>query len=256
MTDTAGDDPAARLVGADRVLAVLLELGEHPRGVTLDSLSATLDSPKPTIHRALGALKRAGLALQTSRGTYMLGDEFLRIAFRNFAERPESELVTPILERLAARFGETAHYAVLSGTDVVYRAKADPPSGAVRLTSVVGGRNPAHCTAVGKLLLSESVETRQQLGELLGPGPLPRRTPHTITDIGALWRELETIRERGYAVDAEENEEGINCIAIPFGLDAGLPQPGAVSISALAFRTPLDTLVDRLAEIAALAAGR
>lgn len=232
-----------RLVGADRVLAVLVELAAHPRGVTLDDLATAMASPKPSVHRALTSLRRAGLAAQISRGLYILGDEFLRLAFDNAAQRPDAQSVTPVLERLTEMFGETAHYAVLEHDEVIYRAKTDPVGNAVRLTSVVGGRNPAHCTAVGKLLLSERVDDRLTLEALLGPGPYLRRTSRTLTTPETLWAELELIRSQGYAVDDQENEPGINCVAVPLPARGTGVAAGAVSVSALAFRTPLDKLV-------------
>ncbi|WP_260615527.1 helix-turn-helix domain-containing protein [Microbispora sp. KK1-11] len=109
-------------MGSDRVLAVLKELSRYPDGVGLDELTRAIGSPKPTVHRALGALRRAGLADQDARGHYMLGDEFLRMAFAHHEARPEHVRIRPLLETLAARFGETAHYAVLDGREVVYRA--------------------------------------------------------------------------------------------------------------------------------------
>src|SRR6478609_9342386 len=110
----------ARLVGSDRVLAVLKELARHPDGVGLDELTRAIGSPKPTVHRALQSLRRAGLADQDARGHYVLGDELLRLAFAHHEARPEHVRVRPLLESLAARFGETAHYAVLDGAEVVY----------------------------------------------------------------------------------------------------------------------------------------
>lgn len=248
-------DQDQRLVGADRVLAVLIQLGEHPHGVSLDELAQALRSPKSTVHRALVALRRAGLAVQIGRGEYMLGDEFLRIAFRNFADRPDAAVMTPILDELSQRFGETVHYAVLDGAEVVYRAKTDPPGSTVRLTSVIGGRNPAYRTAVGKLLLSYAVGSESELRAVLGPGPLAAQTPHTVTDPARLWDDLQLTRERGYAIDDQENEIGVNCVAVPARLDERRRPTGAVSVSALAFRTPLSVLVDRAPEIAAIAAG-
>src|SRR3954447_3005797 len=153
MSDSIESEPASpeeRLVGADRVIAVLTELADHPLGITLDELAGALRSSKPTVHRALATLRRAGLADMTGRGIYVLGDEFIRLAFRNLDGRPETTRIQPVLESLATEFGETAHYAVLAGKDIVYREKMAPPLGAVRLTSVVGGRNPAYRTAVGK----------------------------------------------------------------------------------------------------------
>ncbi len=239
----------ASVVGADRVLAVLLELAEHPDGITLDELAHRLGSRKPTVHRALGALRRAGLAAQLGRGVYSLGDDFVRLAFRFHHARPESVLVEPVLVELAHHYGETAHYAVLEGAEVVYRAKVDPPTGGVRLTSVVGGRNPAYRTAVGKLLLSATLDSEHQLRELIGDGPLPARTPHSITSVDALWAELVETGRRGYAIDDQENEVGINCVAVPVRWNTGGRPLGAISVSALAFRMPVEKLV---AEIPAI----
>lgn len=233
-----------KLVGADRVIAVLTELATHPQGVTLDELAGILNSPKPTVHRALATLRRAGLADLVERGVYVLGDEFLRLAFRNLEGRPETARVQPLLEELATRFGETAHYAVLDGTDIVYRAKMDPPQGAVRLTSSIGGRNPAYRTAVGKVLLSGQSDALDRFDF-----PLERRTPHTLVTRAQLQTELDATRERGYGVDDEENEVGVSCLAIPVRLGGASVASGAISISAVTFRTPLQALVDAVPEI-------
>lgn len=249
--ETSATGPEEKLVGAERVIAVLTELAEHPLGVTLDELSGRLHSSKPTVHRALATLRRAGLADMTGRGVYVLGDEYLRLAFRNLDGRPETARIQPLLEQLAADFGETAHYAVLSGTDIVYRAKMDPPKGAVRLTSVIGGRNPAYRTAVGKALLSERLIDLQEVTDWFGPFPLEQKTPHTLTSAEQLRAELEATRERGFAIDDQENEIGVNCVAIPVYLD-GSPSPaGAISISAVSFRTALHDLVDAIPTIRA-----
>ncbi|MBC7589818.1 MAG: IclR family transcriptional regulator [Salinibacterium sp.] len=232
-----------RLVGSDRVLAVLVEVARHPAGVTLEELARTLDSSKPTVHRALVSLRKASLAVQTGRGMYALGDEFLRLAFRNYEARPETTRLEPLMRELAAEFGETVHYAVLDGKDVVYRAKVDPEQGAVRLTSTVGGRNPVYRTAVGKLLLSQFVTTKSELEGWLGGEALESMTPFTITDPTLLLHELNATRARGYGVDDQENELGINCVAVPVSLDRSGVPIGAISISGLRFRCPLDRLV-------------
>ncbi|WP_043677632.1 IclR family transcriptional regulator [Streptomyces xylophagus] len=241
-----------RLVGSDRVLAVLRELARYPGGVGLEELTRTVGSPKPTVHRALGALRRAGLADQDGRGHYLLGDEFVRMAFAHHEARPEPVRLRPLLEALAARFGETAHYAILDGREVVHRAKADPAAGAVRLTSTVGGRNPAHATAAGKLLLAHQLDTVEDVREWIGDTPLARRTPRTLCTAPALHRELRTIRAEGHACDDQENEAGVNCLALPVYATSPSAPSGAVSISALAYRTPLSILLDALDEIRAV----
>ncbi|SED71618.1 IclR family transcriptional regulator [Ruania alba] len=232
----------ARLVGTDRVLAVLIELGAHPHGVTLDELSRQVASPKPTVHRALAALRRQRLAIQDGHGRYLLGDEFVRLAFANHEQRPEHMRVAPALSRLCHRYGETVHYAILDGHDVVYRAKVDPPTGAMRISSVVGGRNPAHATGVGKLLLAQTLTSADEISRWIGNRPLARPTDHTLTQPEELHAAFEKIRDQGYAVDEEENEIGIVCLAVPAAPSPPAPH-GAISISALAHRTPLDALV-------------
>ncbi|HEY4456417.1 MAG TPA: IclR family transcriptional regulator [Pseudonocardiaceae bacterium] len=245
MAEDGGD----RLVGADRVLAVLRELAGYPSGVGLDELAKAVASPKPTVHRALVALRRAGFASLDGRGHYVLGDGFLRLAFAHHELRPDHVRVHPLLVELANRFGETAHYAVLDDRSIVYRSKVDPPTGAARLTSTIGGRNPAHCTAVGKLLLARALPDDESVAAWVRTGGLERRTERTITTAAKLAAQLRTIRDQGYAVDDQENEVGVNCIAVPIFLTSPRVPSGAISISALAYRTPLPCLVDALPDI-------
>lgn len=236
-------DSSDRVVGSDRVLAVLLELANYPDGIGLEDIAARVASPKSTVHRALASLRRAGLATQDGRGHYVLGDEFLRMAFTHHEARPDHLRVRPVLEQLAALFNEVAHYAVLEGRFVVYRSKVDPSGGAVKLSSVIGGRNPAHSTAVGKLLLSAQLADDAAVRAWVGDEPLEQRTERTITEVEAFGRELASIRAQGYAVDDQENEPGVNCLAVPAYLTSRAVPSGAVSISGLTYRTPMANLV-------------
>ncbi|GAA0387106.1 hypothetical protein GCM10009530_42710 [Microbispora corallina] len=243
------------MVGSDRVLLVLRVLAEHPRGMGLEEMAEAVGSAKPTVHRALAALRRAGFAVQDGRGRYLLGDEFLRLAFTHHEARPDHVRVRPALERLAATFGETAHYAVLDGREVVYRAKVDPPSGPVRLTSTVGGRNPAHSTAVGKLLLAYALPDDAAVGAwVAGGAPPARRTDRTLVTADEIAAELAVIRREGHAVDDQENEEGVACLAVPAYLTSSRTPSGAVSVSALAYRTPAATLLAALPTVHAIVA--
>lgn len=248
------DEP--KLVGSDRVLAVLAELARHPDGIGLEEMARAVASPKPTAHRALAALRRAGFAAQNGHGQYVLGDEFLRMAFAHHEARPDHVRVTPILKALCERYGETVHYAVLEGTSVVYRSKLDPPAGAVRLTSVVGGRNPAHCTGVGKMLLAHTLPDEDAVRAWVGGRTLERPTERSLGTVEELHAELVRVREQGYAVDEEENEPGVNCVAVPAYLNSPAVPSGAISVSGLAYRTPLDRLVADLPAIRAIVSGK
>lgn len=250
--EQGGSDPP---VGSDRVLAVLAELARHPAGIGLDDLARRLHSPKPTIHRALAALRRAGFAAQQRRGPYLLGDEFLRLAFAHHEARPDHVRIRPVLEQLVARHHEVGHYAVLEDRWVIYRSKVDPSAGTVQLTSTIGGRNPAHSTAVGKLLLSFELTDRDAVARWVSAGPLEARTARTKLTAQQLWAEFCVIRSQGYATENEENETGVACLAIPVFMDSGARPSGAVSISSLIYRTPLQSLVDDLPALRLIIAG-
>jgi IclR family acetate operon transcriptional repressor len=240
---------ADKLVGSDRVLAVLTALAGHPEGVALEEIARAVQSPKSTAHRALSALRRAGFAVQDGRGHYLLGDKFLRIAFTHYEARPDHLRMQGTLRALADEYHETVHYTVLDGRDVVYRAKVDPAAGAVRLTSVIGGSNPAHATAAGKLLLSYRLLDEAAVHRWVDGGLLERRTQNTKVTPEELHREFVRIRALGYGVDNQESEIGVNCLAVPVFLGSPSIPSGAVSVSAVAYRTPLETLVDAVPRI-------
>lgn len=233
-------------VGAERVLAVLSTLAQDPDGFELDDIATSTDLPKSTVHRALTSLRRAGFAAQQANGRYLLGDEYLRLAFAYQERRSSTGRLEPILRELSTLFDETAHYAILDGAEVVYQAKHDPATGAIRLSSYVGGRNPAHATAVGKLLLAYRHHDLASVQSWIGNRKLAAKTPSTVTDPERLVEMLVAIKDQGFAVDDQESETGVNCIAVPVFFDASSVPTGAVSVSGLTFRTSLEELIDRV----------
>jgi IclR family transcriptional regulator, acetate operon repressor len=243
----------SRPAGSDRVLAVLRNLGDYPRGVGLEQLARDVDVPKSSLHRALAALCRAGFAEHDERGSYRLGLELVRIAFAYYEQLDRRRVVEPLLEALAARFGETAHYAELDGAEVVYLAKMTTRGRGAQMTSIVGGRNPAHCTGLGKALLAYELPDETAVAAYVDVhGPLVQRTERTRFETEALAADLELVRARGYALDDEESEEGINCIAFPLFLDHPAHPTGSVSVAALAHRTALAQLEEAAGEMRAL----
>src|SRR5690606_1219564 len=131
---------------------------------------------------------------------------------------PEHLRIRPVLQTLAESFGETAHFAVLEDDMVVYRAKVDASTGAARVTSAVGSRNPAHATGVGTILLSYALHKRQDVKEWVGERVLEKQAENTATSTTELLSRLSAARKAGYALDDQENERGVNCIAFPVSL--------------------------------------
>ena len=251
---TTVEFPGLGATGADRVLLVLRRLAEHPRGVGLDELARELEAPKTSVHRALQSLCRAGFADQDARrGRYRLSLDLVRLVFSYYDSWDTHAEIRPALEAVAHLTGETAHFATLDGSEVVYVAKVTPAGQGVQMSSRIGGRNPAHCTGVGKALLAHELLDRAATDRYVAEyGPLVRRTPNTLTSAARLHRELTRVRRDGYAVDREESELGICCIAFPVALAAPSRPAGAVSVSALAHRKPVEELVGAAGELADL----
>jgi IclR family acetate operon transcriptional repressor len=232
------------LNGSDRVLAVLNLLGSYPDGIGLNDLARSLNAPRSSVHRALGALRRANLIEQDRDSRYRLGYGLLKLAFSYYEELDEVGRMRPVLSALAQKFGETTHYAILDDVEVMYLAKVQPARSRFQMSSVIGGRNPAYCTGVGKSLLAYTLTTREAVDAYVdehGPAML-QHTGHTLTSADAFQKEFEKIREDGYAMDREEHEPGINCLAIPLFLTSRTVPDGAVSVTAVAQRFPLRKL--------------
>lgn len=230
------------LEGVDRLVGLLEALADSGRGLRLHELATAAGLPKSTTHRLLAALADHRMVLQWEPdGAYTLGPHFLALASR-FHDRFELRVVAhPLLAQLGEELDETIHMAVLVGGDVVYLDKVDSRH-VLNLTSSIGGSNPAHATAVGKALLAWTYPTADALaGWAAEHAPLERRTEQTITDVASLARALEEVRERGYALESEESELGVRCLAKPLWFGGDVPR-AAVSVSAPKERLPDERL--------------
>ena len=203
------------LEGVDRALRVLMLLGQRGDGWTLDELAAETRLPKSSLHRLLTTLKQRGFAVQAQpSGPYLLGPTALEVAFGFHARLDVPVLLAPLLQELVERHHETTHLAVLAGAEVVYIDKREGTH-PFRLSSTIGGRNPAYCTGVGKALLAQTVARpcgRRRLGRA-STGRCAA-DPDEAATAEALNAELELTRSRGYALDLEENEPGVHCAAV------------------------------------------
>jgi IclR family acetate operon transcriptional repressor len=216
----------------DRALRIVRVIGEHGGDVTLDELASTMDIPKSSLHRLLAALKYRGFVTQDGpNGNYRLGTELMAIAFRYYESLDLRSLIHPVLVRIRAEFNETTHMAVLDGGEVVYLDKVET-SRAVKMSSVIGGRNPAHSTGVGKALLAWTYPTDEALRAWAAPHePLAAATRNTLTSPAKLAENLRIVRDQGYAVDLEESEIGVRCVAVPVFLGRSTPE-AAISLTA------------------------
>ena len=205
-----GTSPPIRAVSHSLALVDALAATDHGRGVT--ELSEELQLAKSTVYRLLQTLVSHGYVVQDpSSGRYQLGLKFLELGTLVSNRLSILMIARPHLQRLMETTNETVHLGLLEGHEVVYADKIEC-SQTIRMYSRVGRRSPLHCTALGKALLA--FQTEAVLRDVLRAG-LDRRTPRTITTTRALRAELQQVREKGYASDDEEFEQGLRCLAAP-----------------------------------------
>ena len=217
------DDRAA----VDKAVSLLLAFGDQSStGVGVSELARRADLSKSTAFRVLGMLERNGVVERVGR-QYRLGarlDQLGRDVYSPQHDRVR-DLLIPFLGELYERTHQTVHLGALHGTDVVYLDKLyghrRPPC-----PSRIGGRVPAHATAVGKALLAHDPDACEHALN----GNLQRLTPATIVDPIDLAAELDRVRRTGVAYDREEVQQGLHCVAIPLLSTSGRPI-AALSVS-------------------------
>ncbi|WP_211300054.1 IclR family transcriptional regulator [Haloactinopolyspora alba] len=223
---------------ADRTLEILEVLADAPERIGLGHLARTLSIPKSSLHGILRTMVRRGWVETDDSGQlFGLGVRSLLVG-ASYVDRDDAVTrAQPLLDWLNAQVGETTHLGRLDGSDVVYLAKRES-SHPLRMYSAIGRRLPAHATALGKALLAARDDG--EVADLL-PARLPTLTLNTIGDRDDLLAELDRIRAVGYAIDREENSEGIRCFAV--SLRTSRPPVDAVSVSAPTLR--LDTRTEQ-----------
>jgi IclR family acetate operon transcriptional repressor len=211
-----------------RVFGLLEAMADAGGIATVSQLAELSGLPLPTIHRLLQTLVSLGYARQEPSREYALGPRLVRLG--ESANRLVESWAAPYLRRLADDLGETASLAFLDGANVVYVAQASGHH-SMRMITEIGQRVGIHCTAAGKALLATlPPEKAQALAE---KAELHAYTQRTITSVDALMRELDAVRDRGYALDEGEQEIGVTAVAVAL---PGAPARGAVTITGPATR--------------------
>lgn len=207
----AGPDYAVRAVVRAATLLHLLRASDG--GAALNQLAARSGLAKASVFRMLRTLEGLGLVERDARSDrYRLGVGCLELGQAYLDQTDLRRDALPALERLRDVFHETVHMAVLDDRlRVVYLEKLETTQAVGIMMSGVGKTAPSHCTGLGKALLAAvDGDPVEQLAER---GELRRYTEHTIYEPDGLRRELERIRQEGYALDLEEHEPGVRCVS-------------------------------------------
>ncbi len=245
----ANGSDGAGVQSLERALDILEVLSKSDREMGVTEIGPAVGLANGTTHRLLATLTNRGYARQVSETRkYTLGPKTILLAHHGRLRL--GPLARPFLKELTEVSQETSNLAALDRNSVVYLDQV-PASRMVRMFTEPGNRAPAHATGTGKVLLAYQPEVI--VDSILGKGKLPRFTPRTITDAGKLKEELSHIREQGYAIDSEELEDGVRCLAAPVTGAEGGVVAAAISISGPASRLDqacLEELIPQIKRIA------
>jgi DNA-binding IclR family transcriptional regulator len=229
-----------------KAFSVLEVVSQNPEATKMAEIIHGTGMTKPTAHRVvnmlldMGFLERDGLD-----NGFVEGAGLVDLAHRTLAAAAPRSLRHSILEGISEQVGETVNYGVLNGSEVIYldRVEAKWPLG---LRFDAGSRVPAHCTSIGKLLLSRMSDS--DLRALIESMPRPAYTTNTITDVKPLLSVLENIRRDGIGADDQEFMHGVVCVSVPV-VDEDGRCFGGIAISAPEARMTLHQMLTHVPQM-------
>jgi len=237
---SSGRDVEARyrLRGVERALDVLEALAETGSdGVSLAELARRLETSKSTLLAVLRTLTARGFVAEVGNGrgrSYRLGLALARLGDQVLEQLDLLDVALPSLRAMTDETAWTSRVGVLDDAFAVIVGRVDAP-GIVRFQSGLARRELPHCSAIGKALLSHLSDERVRA--IVARTGLPARTPATITDVEHLLGDLETVRAHGFAVDDEEDNDGVCCVGASV-LDHRQNCVAAISVTGLTLTLP------------------
>jgi IclR family acetate operon transcriptional repressor len=179
---------------------------------------------KPTLHRMLQQLESAGLLIRENNGRhYGVGARMRRMAESLLLNDTHHGARHSVLRSLVEELGESCNLTTLSGNEIVYLDRVETLE-PLRFTLHPGSRVPAHCSASGKIIMSQLAPAQRR--RLLEAAPLKKYTPNTVTDVDQIEEELKQVRRDGYAIDDQEFLPGLVCAAVLVPSSSGISNLG------------------------------
>jgi len=236
---------ADKLKSVVKALQILEAFTIDAPELSIGDLQEKLSIPKVSIYRFMRILINRGFIRQNPHTRrYSLGIrvfELGSIVLRNFELR---KIAFPLIDDLSKASGETVHLGVLDGLQAVSIEGVESDR-SLRISVPIGKRVFLHSTGIGKAILAFLPD--EEIDRIINGVGLPRFTPNTIAERTALLKGIQAIRQYGYAVDNEENEQGVRCVASPI-FDADKRVVASISISGPAMRIPIERIPE-LAEM-------
>ena len=233
-----------------RGFAILEEIARNRDGIGLAELSKRVGLHNSTTFHLVKTMVSLGYVRQMRDSKrYRIGRPLFALAASALDEVEMMSLATPVLEDLSRETGESAHFSVRMGDAVVVLARTSGP-GAFQLTDRVGVVRPAHCTALGKIMLASLAPDQFEL--YLARAELKPQTPKSIVSAEHLRREIAEVRRAGIAFDDGEFDQELRCVALPVRDFSGEIN-GAIGISGPVWRLSIEALQKRARRVAAAA---
>jgi DNA-binding IclR family transcriptional regulator len=226
------------ITSLQRGLHILELFTRSDSGLSASQVAHLSGLPVSTVHRFLTNLEFAGYLNCGDTGVYHLGVACFSLGQAARGQLDIRRLSLPYLQKLNAETRETIHLTVRFGASAVYVEKLDSPE-PLRIFSRVGAAVPLHCTSVGKAILAYMA--KDEFAKLLPQIEFKRLTPNSIGSSQELQAHLRKVRKNGYALDLEENEPHVRCVAAPIWDHAGVVN-ASLSITGPAVRMPLKRL--------------
>ena len=221
----SGENPiqvAGRLFGA---LEYLAQNGQS----TLADLTQALELNKSTTHRVLASLQYMNYVRQDPEtGHYEATFKLVDLADHLLEQVDVAQIVRPYLKELSEKTRETVHFVERDKNQVVYVDKVDSHDHTIQMTSYIGSKIPFYRTGVGKAMMANL--TDQEILSLWDTCTIRKRTAYTITDPQSFLEEVAEVRRKGYALDNEENESGVRCIAAALSIESGARYAFSISV--------------------------
>lgn len=244
--NTSSQKPKRLIQSVERAVQIIGLIAQSNNSCSLTVISQELSLNKSTVYGLISTLEAFQYVEQDSiTGAYHLGIKLFELGQVYINHIDLRTIVHPYLNQLCERFGETAHLAILSDLEIVYMDKVNSPK-SIGILSNIGGRNPSYCTGVGKVLLASLNET--ELAKVISHLSFHKFTPHTIDNPDDLIASLKKIQLQGYAMDLEEIEIGLSCVAAPIKDHTG-KSIAAISISGPKARLSLSRIREILSEL-------
>lgn len=215
-----------------KALVILEFLGKHPNGVSLQDIAVGTGFNKSSIHRVLSTFEDSGYVAQIFSGKeYRLTMKLMHLG-QTALNSDMTGVVKPYLSDLLAEVNETVNFLSFDADNIIFQDKFEPRDSSFRTRTYIGLHSPMYCSAAGKCYLAFSSDTVRESYWQRNSSMMKKLTETTILDKKTFFETLEQIQLRGYAIDDEENEAGISCIAVPIFDKNNMPVY-AVSVSTL-----------------------